>query len=159
LAPAPEACCLNGLHGMEPLWSSVVATGGNQWQIGRAPKPRKQAKSVAMRCHRLPEKFHGKQGVCRGLPPVAGGPLPEKEGVDPPPIERWIQAGANSGHSLLHNHARSAIRARVYRHSIPDSPSRSAPATRPAPSTGRRAPILGTSLPLTVARSHSLHRV
>jgi len=26
--------------------------------------------------------LHGKQGVCRGLPPVAGGPLPGKEGVD-----------------------------------------------------------------------------
>jgi hypothetical protein len=24
---------------MEPLWSPVVATGGNQWQIGSAPKP------------------------------------------------------------------------------------------------------------------------
>jgi hypothetical protein len=33
-------------------------------------------------CHRLPEKFHGKQGVCRGLPPVAGGPLPAREEVD-----------------------------------------------------------------------------
>src|SRR5437588_9804582 len=33
-----------------------------------------------MGCDRLPETFHGKQGVCRGLPPVAGGPLPVKEG-------------------------------------------------------------------------------
>src|SRR5207253_6011889 len=99
---------------MEPLWSPVVATGGNQRRIDFAPNPQKQAKTVATGCHRLPEKFHGKQGVCRGLPPVAEGPLPEKEGVDPRPVERWIQAGANSGHSLLHNHARSAIRARVY---------------------------------------------
>ena len=67
---------------MEPLWSPVVATGGNQRQIGPALKPRKQAKSAATGCHRLPEKFHGKQGVCGGLPPVAGGPLPEKEGVE-----------------------------------------------------------------------------
>src|SRR6266496_1449590 len=67
---------------MEPLWSPVVATGGSQWQIRSARKPPKQAKSVAAGCHRLPEKFHGKQGVCRGLRPVAGGPLPEKEGVD-----------------------------------------------------------------------------
>ena len=68
--------------GMEPLWSPVVATGGTQWQIRSARNPPKQAESVAVGCERLPEKFHGKQGVCRGLPPVAGGPLPEKEGVD-----------------------------------------------------------------------------
>src|SRR5438128_8343765 len=65
---------------MEPLWSPVVATGGNQWQIRSARNPPKQAKSVAAGCHRLPETFHGKQGICRGLPPVAGGPLPAKEG-------------------------------------------------------------------------------
>ena len=68
---------------MEPLWSPVVATVGNQRQIAQGPKPRKQAKSVATGCHPLPEKFHGKQGVCHGLPPVAGGPLPEREGVEP----------------------------------------------------------------------------
>jgi hypothetical protein len=48
---------------MEPLWSPVVATGGNQWQIGVTRKPQKQAKSVATSCHRLPETFHGKEGV------------------------------------------------------------------------------------------------
>jgi hypothetical protein len=48
---------------MEPLWSPVVAKGGNQRQIGGTGKPRKQAKSIATRCHRLPEKFHGKEGV------------------------------------------------------------------------------------------------
>jgi len=67
---------------MEPLWSPVVATGGNQRQIDFAPDPAKQAKTVAVGSHRLPEKFHGKQGVCRGLPPVTGGPLPEREEVD-----------------------------------------------------------------------------
>src|SRR3989454_2292272 len=67
---------------MEPLWSPVVATVGNYWQIDRPSKPQKQAKSAATGCHRLPATFHGKQGVCRGLPPVAGGPLPAKEGVD-----------------------------------------------------------------------------
>src|SRR5215210_6868169 len=75
--------------GMEPLWSPVVATGGTQWQIRSARNPPKQAESVAVGCERLPEKFHGKQGVCPGLPPVAGGPLPVKEEVDsmPPPGE------------------------------------------------------------------------
>ncbi len=67
---------------MEPLWSPVVAIGGNRWQIDRLSKPPKQAKSVATGCHQLPETFHGKQGVCRGLPPVAGGPLPVREEVD-----------------------------------------------------------------------------
>jgi hypothetical protein len=48
---------------MEPLWSPVVATGGSQWQIRSARKPPKQAKSVTAGCHRLREKFHGKEGV------------------------------------------------------------------------------------------------
>src|SRR5438034_9308387 len=67
---------------MEPLWSPVVATGGNQRQIDRTQEPRRQAKSVAVGCDQLPAKFHGKQGVCRGLPPVARGPLPAREEVD-----------------------------------------------------------------------------
>jgi len=41
---------------MEPLWSPVVATGGNQRQIAQRRKPQKQAKSVASGCH-------GKEGV------------------------------------------------------------------------------------------------
>ena len=67
---------------MEPLWSPVVATSGNLWQIAQARKPGNQAKTVAVDCDRLRVGAHGKQGVCRGLPPVAGGPLPEKEEVD-----------------------------------------------------------------------------
>src|SRR5947207_13019082 len=47
---------------MEPLWSPVVATGGNQPQTYRARRRRKQAKSVATVCHQLPEKFHGRRG-------------------------------------------------------------------------------------------------
>jgi hypothetical protein len=39
---------------MEPLWSPVVATSGNRSQITRAGNPRKQAKTVAMGCDRLP---------------------------------------------------------------------------------------------------------
>jgi hypothetical protein len=46
---------------MEPLWSPVVATAGNQRQIGWPSKPEKQAESVATGCHRLPETFHGSQ--------------------------------------------------------------------------------------------------
>ncbi len=48
---------------MEPLWSPVVATGGNQRQIDWVPNPQKQAKWVATGCHQLRETFHGKEGV------------------------------------------------------------------------------------------------
>jgi hypothetical protein len=59
--------------------------GCNGWQpvANRRPqKPQKQAKTVAVGCDRLPFGAHGKQGVCRGLPPVAGGPLLAREEVD-----------------------------------------------------------------------------
>src|SRR5205807_1096790 len=48
---------------MEPLWSPVVAIGGNHRQNAQGRKPQKQAKSVATGCHRLPATFHGKEGV------------------------------------------------------------------------------------------------
>ena len=48
---------------MEPLWSPVVATGGNQWRIANGAKPLKQAKTVAVGCDQLPEAAHGKEGV------------------------------------------------------------------------------------------------
>jgi hypothetical protein len=81
---------------MEPLWSPVVATRGNQRQIDRVTKPQQQAKSVAIGCDRLPREVHGKQGVCRGLPAVAEGPLPEKEEVDlraPQNAKSWEAEG------------------------------------------------------------------
>jgi len=48
---------------MEPLWSPVVATGGNQRQIEAPQKRRKQAKTIAVGCDLLPATFHGKEGV------------------------------------------------------------------------------------------------
>jgi hypothetical protein len=60
----------------------MVATGGKRWQISSARKPQEQAKTVAVGCDALPETFCGKQGVCHGLPTVAGGPLPAREEVD-----------------------------------------------------------------------------
>jgi hypothetical protein len=48
---------------MEPLWSPVVATRGNQRQVDRPSKPQKQAKSVATGCHRLRREVHGKEEV------------------------------------------------------------------------------------------------
>src|SRR5438309_7431514 len=52
---------------MEPLWSPVVANGGNRGQIEESRKPQKQAKTVATGCHPLPEKFHGKEERCAPL--------------------------------------------------------------------------------------------
>src|SRR5687768_18621456 len=47
---------------MEPSWSPVVATDGNQWQIGSARKPEKQAKTVATGCHQLAVTFMVRRG-------------------------------------------------------------------------------------------------
>ena len=58
---------------MEPLWSPVVANGGNRRQIEESRKPQKQAKTVAVGCDRLPETFHGKEGV-DGSSPSEGSP-------------------------------------------------------------------------------------
>src|SRR5438128_10364544 len=52
---------------MEPLWSPVVATGGNQRQIGCARKRRKQAKTVAVGCDRLRAKYMVRRGSIRGV--------------------------------------------------------------------------------------------
>ena len=70
---------------MEPLWSPVVATGGNQWQINREQKRLKQAKSVATNCHRSPERFM----VRRGLRFESGRGLQKKAGKWPFLLPRW----------------------------------------------------------------------
>ena len=59
---------------MEPLWSPVVATGGNQAQTAWRRKRPKQAKTVAVGCHQLLATFHGKEGVDRVLPIAKGLP-------------------------------------------------------------------------------------
>ena len=48
---------------MKPLWSPVVATVGNRWQITQARERRNQAKTVAAGCDQLPFAAHGKEGV------------------------------------------------------------------------------------------------
>jgi hypothetical protein len=53
---------------MEPLWSPVVATSGNQRQIDRHSKPQKQAKSVATGCDRLPRTSMVRNAMKKGLP-------------------------------------------------------------------------------------------
>ncbi len=52
---------------MEPLWSPVAATSGKRWQMARSLKRRKQAKTVATGCHRLPEKFMVRTAMKKGL--------------------------------------------------------------------------------------------
>src|SRR2546430_14889875 len=117
---------------MEPLWSPVVATGGNQRQIGSAREWRKQAKTVATGCHRLPETFHGKQGVCRGLPPgrsppcEGGGRFPRSArrqvlrtrrptGLDSVTLTR-AGSGVNGRHACAtHRHAETGREALVRR--------------------------------------------
>src|SRR5438105_8065436 len=56
---------------MEPLWSPVGATGGNRWQIGSAPKPPRQAKTVAVGCDQLRFRAHGKEGISGSSPEEA----------------------------------------------------------------------------------------
>jgi hypothetical protein len=63
----------------------VEPRGFNGWQTVANPlaaQTANHAKTVATDCDRSPIEAHGKQGVCRGLPPVAGRPLPEREEVD-----------------------------------------------------------------------------
>ncbi len=64
---------------MEPLWSPVVATRGNQGQIDSAQKPRKQAKTVAVGCDQLPREAHGKEGVDGSSPSEGSAKAPQSE--------------------------------------------------------------------------------
>ena len=65
---------------MEPLWSPVVANGGNRRQIEASRKPQKQAKTVATGCHPLPENFHGKEGVDGSSPSEGSAKRPHASG-------------------------------------------------------------------------------
>ncbi len=62
---------------MSSLWSPVVATGGNQWQIRSARNPPKRAKTVAVGCQQLPPNFHGKEGVDGSSPSEGSAKGPE----------------------------------------------------------------------------------
>jgi hypothetical protein len=52
-----------GQQTMEPLWSPVVATGGNPSQMRHRRNPQNQAKTVAVGCDQLPRRAHGKGRV------------------------------------------------------------------------------------------------
>ena len=60
--------------------------GCKRWQSSAnrgAAEAAETSETVATGCHPLPEKFHGKQGLCGGLPPFEGGTLSQREGVKP----------------------------------------------------------------------------
>jgi hypothetical protein len=82
----------HGQRIMEPLWSRAVATGGNRWQMECQQKPRNQAKTVAVDCDRLPEMFHGKEGVGGSSPPEGSAKVPQ--------IGRFSVAGTCTSSSL-----------------------------------------------------------
>jgi hypothetical protein len=71
-----------GPIGMEQLWNRGGATGGKRSFQDTPENGLIKRQTFATGYHRLPFGSHGKQGVCPKLPPVAGGPLPEKEEVD-----------------------------------------------------------------------------
>jgi hypothetical protein len=74
---------------MEPLWSPVVANGGNRRQIEESRKPQKRAKTVATGCHPLPEKFHGNEGVDGSSPSEGSAKAPYDGGrIDLQVLER-----------------------------------------------------------------------
>src|SRR5207237_7587895 len=84
--------------GMEPLWSPVVANGGNRRQIEESRKPQKQAKTVATGCHPLPENFHGKE-CDEGGPPAescSARPRETKGGPTQCCTPDWISAASVS---------------------------------------------------------------
>lgn len=60
---ASEAVATVGfcLRGVERLWSRAGAINGNRWQMAPRRKRLKQAKTVAVRCQRLPSRC--KEGV------------------------------------------------------------------------------------------------
>jgi hypothetical protein len=74
---------------MEPLWSPVVATGGNRSQMISVDKPRKQAKTVAVGCNQLPKAAHGKEGVSGSSPEEGSARVPQKQDL-------FVQKGCSS---------------------------------------------------------------
>ena len=67
---------------MEPLWSPVVAIGGNWSQMRSLRNCANKPKTVAVGRDRLRRETHGKERVSHRLPPVAEVPLSEREEVD-----------------------------------------------------------------------------
>src|SRR5215217_8780003 len=54
---------------MERLWSRAVATGATGGKCGNVENGSDSRKPVAVGCHQLPQKCHGKEGVDGSSPP------------------------------------------------------------------------------------------
>src|SRR5215211_3081610 len=65
--------------GWKRWWKKEGAMGRKRFDHFKPRSGLNKPNLFATGCHRLPPKSHGKQGVCRGLRPVAGCPLPAKE--------------------------------------------------------------------------------
>jgi hypothetical protein len=68
---APRATALITPAAMEQLWRQAGATIDNQLQTLRGQRRAKQAKTVAMDCHRLPIGAHDNEGI-NGSSPLEG---------------------------------------------------------------------------------------
>jgi hypothetical protein len=62
---------------MEALWSPAVATAGNRWQMGGCRERLRQWQFIAVGCDRLPESFHGKEGVDGSSPSEGSAKAPQ----------------------------------------------------------------------------------
>jgi hypothetical protein len=67
---------------MEPLWSPVVATGGDRSQTAEARNRQKQAKTVAVGSDRLPSRFDTIRTVAAPAPSRAGHVCPHSVHVE-----------------------------------------------------------------------------
>jgi hypothetical protein len=85
---------------MEPLWSPVVAIGGDQRQIESAPKNGSNKRKPAVGYDPLPRKRHGKEEVDRSHASGAVDSFPTAEGVTPDLSELAVTGGDNLGDHL-----------------------------------------------------------
>src|SRR6266511_5467553 len=83
---------------MEPLWSPVVATGGNWSQIALPPKPQKQAKTVAVGCDWLPREVMVSRASAVGCHPLREVPSLRRRGSTSTALEDAYLLLLQSGH-------------------------------------------------------------
>src|SRR5215212_4559710 len=98
---------------MERLWSPAGATSGNQRQIAGRRNRRKQAKSVAVGCHRLPRPQNGKEGVDGSSPSEGLHKGPANGHVVLPAMARFrLVAGTRRVHFGTGGHLRTRATSR-----------------------------------------------
>jgi hypothetical protein len=81
--PSLGSCRLcESCEALETNWKQALAISGNRLRSLQPQAWRYAGISLLLATSGEALGVHGKQGVCHGLPPVAGDPLPAKEGVD-----------------------------------------------------------------------------